>query len=264
MATTTSYAPGTFCWFELATKDTPAAKTFYSSLFGWQADDNEYAPGMIYTTLRNNGKSVGALYSLDASQLDQGVRPHWNLYIAVASADESTAKAKSLGGAIIKEPFDAAEHGRMSVVQDPTGAMVCLWQAKNNPGAQLVDQVNSFCWPELYTRDPEEAKVFYMGLLGWDLGGDANYTEWKSGGRPIGGMMEIKPEWGPVPPHWNLYVMVENCDESTTKAKELGAQVIMAPDTIPGVGRYSMLLDPQGAKISLFQPSSQGREAKEK
>ena len=51
-----AYKPGTFCWIELATTDSEAAKKFYTQLFGWDFTDNPMGPGMVYTMLRQNGK----------------------------------------------------------------------------------------------------------------------------------------------------------------------------------------------------------------
>jgi uncharacterized protein len=51
------HAPGSFCWIELATTDGPAAKQFYSELFGWEIQDNPMGPGMVYTMLKLNGKT---------------------------------------------------------------------------------------------------------------------------------------------------------------------------------------------------------------
>ena len=42
--------------------------------------------------------------------------------------------------------------GRMAILSDPTGAVFALWQAKNNIGAQLVNEANTFCWNELATK----------------------------------------------------------------------------------------------------------------
>jgi predicted enzyme related to lactoylglutathione lyase len=53
-------------------------------------------------------------------------------------ADESAAKAKQLGGQVLMEPFDVMEHGRMAIIQDPTGAIFCLWQAKQHIGANVT------------------------------------------------------------------------------------------------------------------------------
>jgi predicted enzyme related to lactoylglutathione lyase len=124
------HAPGSFCWIELATTDGEAAKKFYGELFGWEAQDNPMGPGMVYTMLKLNGKDVGALYE-KGEEMKQ-VPTHWASYVSVESADEIAAKAKSLGGAVIMEPFDVMEHGRMAVITDPTGAVFSIWQDKQH------------------------------------------------------------------------------------------------------------------------------------
>ena len=109
MVEKTKYEPGTFCWVELATKDGAAAKNFYASLFEWKVDDMPIPDGSVYSMLQKNGKQVGALYQLGPQQ--QGVPPHWNSYVSVASADASAAKAKELGGKVMVEPFDVLDAG---------------------------------------------------------------------------------------------------------------------------------------------------------
>ena len=60
---------GSFCWLELATTDREGAKKFYTSLFGWTADDMSMGPGMTYTMFRLGGKDVGGGYTLMKDQL---------------------------------------------------------------------------------------------------------------------------------------------------------------------------------------------------
>ncbi|HYM21015.1 MAG TPA: VOC family protein [Candidatus Kapabacteria bacterium] len=254
MATVTSYKPGNFSWCELVTSDQAAAKSFYSKVFGWDINDSPMGPDQFYTMLEIGGKPVGALYGMDKAQMDRGIPPHWNVYVSVTNVDESTKKAASLGGQILMEPFDVMEHGRMSIVKDPTGGMICLWQPVKFPGASLVGENGAFCWWELYTNDIEGAKKFYTSLFGWTTGGDANYAEWKnSDGVSIGGMMQIQKEWGEVPPHWMSYVMVADCDKTAELAKSLGAQVFVGPQDIPNMGRFAVLDDPQHAGFAIYQ-----------
>src|SRR5437660_4440714 len=110
------FAPGTFCWAELATTDGPGAKKFYGELFGWEAQDSQIGADMVYTMLKLDGKDVGALYQ-KGEEMKQ-VPTHWASYIAVTSADETAAKAKALGANVIQEPFDVMEHGRMAIIAD--------------------------------------------------------------------------------------------------------------------------------------------------
>lgn len=250
----TAFKPGNFCWFELATSNQGGAKDFYSQLFGWGTNDQPMGPDLFYTMLEKSGKPVGALYGMDASQLERGVPPHWNIYISVDDVDAATAKAKSLGANVMMEPFDVMDAGRMSAIQDPTGAPIMLWQSAKHQGASVVDESNAFCWYELNTHDTDKAKQFYSNLFGWAVGGSPEYTEWKQGDRSLGGMMQIQPEWGEMPPSWTAYVMVDDIDQSAEKAKSLGGNVVTGPMDIPGTGRFAIVSDPQNAVFAMFQP----------
>ena len=67
-------------------------------------------------------------------------------------------------------------------------------------------------------------------------------------------MYQIMPEMGPIPPHWLVYFAVEDCDAAVQKASGLGANVIKPAEDIPGVGRFAILKDPQGAAFALLKP----------
>src|SRR5438132_2745489 len=119
MSVISSYKPGEFSWCELVTTDQNAAKQFYSKLFGWEIDDQPMGPDVFYTMLKLKGEYCAALYGMDQAQRDRHIPPHWNVYVTVASADDSAKKAKSLGGQLIMEPFDVMDVGRMTIVRDP-------------------------------------------------------------------------------------------------------------------------------------------------
>lgn len=253
MATMTQHAPGTFCWPELATTDQPRAKEFYTRLFGWGFDDSPIGEGQVYTMLKLGGRSVGALFQMGQEQA--GMPPHWASYVAVTSADESAAKAESLGGKVMAPPFDVMDVGRMAVIQDPQGAVVALWQAKKHVGAGVLDEPGALTWTELMTTDTAAATRFYTGLFGWTTEtkpmGPTVYTLFKRGDKPAGGMMAIAPEMGPIPPHWLGYFAVENCDELAANAIMLGGEVVVPPTEVPGVGKFAVLHDPQGAAFAV-------------
>jgi predicted enzyme related to lactoylglutathione lyase len=260
MQETPHYAPGTFCWVELGTSDGEAAKKFYTELFGWDFTDNPVGPGMVYTMLKQDGKDVGALYQLMPEMTAQGIPPHWLSYVFVTSADETAAKAKEAGGTLMKEPFDVFTVGRMAVVQDPTGAAFALWQAGTHQGAGITNVPNSLCWNELGTNDTAKAAEFYTKVFGWTANaqqvGPMEYTMFVNGQRPAGGMYPLTPEMGNVPPHWTVYFAVEDCDATAEKAISLGAKTITPAMDIPGVGRFSVLLDPQGAAFAIIKLAS--------
>jgi uncharacterized protein len=257
MQETPKYKPGTFCWVELGTSNAEAAKTFYSQLFGWDYTDNPVGPDMIYTILKLNGKDVGGLYQLSSEMTAQGIPPNWLNYISVINADETAAKAKSAGATLLKEPFDVSTVGRMAVVQDPTGAVFALWQAGTTKGAGIYNVPGSFCWNELGTTDTAKDGEFYSNVFGWTRDvqnfGPMEYTMFSNGDRPAGGMFKLTPEMGNIPPHWLTYFAVDDCDAKEQKATELGGSVMKPADDIPGIGRFAILRDPQGAAFAIIK-----------
>lgn len=257
MSEMSSYAPGTFCWVEVGTTDAAAASKFYTQLFGWEAEKVMDGPEGNYVMLRQGGKEVAGLYQMSPEQSSQGIPPHWLSYVSVADATQGAKKAASLGGKVIMEAFDVMDVGRMALVQDPTGAMLALWQPKRHIGARLVNEPASLCWNELATTNPEAARKFYTALFDWkpqeqDLG-PMKYTTFLNGDRPNGGMLEMTAEWTGTPPHWMPYIAVRDCDRTVAKAQELGGTVCVPPEDIPNIGRFAVLQDPQGAVFSVIR-----------
>jgi predicted enzyme related to lactoylglutathione lyase len=256
MPTVTTHAPGTFCWPELSTSDPIAAKKFYTGLFGWQIKDQDMGPQGVYTIFMHNGNDVSACYKMDEGQAKTGMPPYWGSYISVENADAAVAKAKTLGGTVLMEPFDVMDFGRMAVITDPQGATFCVWQAKKHIGVTLYGEPNTLGWTQLNAKDTAVAKKFYTALVGWqtqdnpmpDVGGQ--YTTWLKADGPAGGMMALPPGT-PAPPHWLPYFAVTSVDGTAQKANSLGATTYVPPMDIPGIGRFAVFADPQGATFAV-------------
>jgi predicted enzyme related to lactoylglutathione lyase len=248
------HEPGMFCWVELATKDGPAAKKFYTSLFDWGVNDVPSDAG-TYSMVQKRGKDAAALYQQGPQE--KGIPPHWNSYVCVDSTDETAAKARKLDGTVVLEPFDVMEHGRMAVIKDPTGAVFSLWEAKEHTGAEVINEPSSFCWNELYTSDAKKAGNFYANLFGWSRESmqtpTGEYTIFKKGDVQAAGMMQISKEMAAMPPHWMVYFAVDDSDRAVEKAKGMGAQVMVPPTDIPNIGRFAILNDPQGADFAVIR-----------
>ena len=244
-----SYPPGTFSWAELATSDAEAAKRFYSTLFGWDYDDNPIGDGQIYSMARRDGRNVAALFSSDQP-------PHWNCYVTVASADDATARAGQHGAQVVAEPFDVMDVGRMSVIADPTGAALCLWEPRTNIGAALVNTPGAMTWNDLITPDVEAAAGFYGALFGWtteEMPGAGGYRVIQNGGRNNGGMMPIDPErmGSDTPPNWMPYFGHEDVARLVEEVGGLGGQVLNGPLQM-AQGSIAVLGDPQGAVFAVW------------
>ena len=250
----TTPKPGSFCWIELATTDQKAAKNFYMSLFGWGVEDSPMGPDDYYSIFKLQGSDAAAACTL---RPDQGNQPYWGIYMAVESADVSAKKAEQLGGKILAPPFDVMDHGRMSVIQDPTGTAFCIWQPMKNKGIGITGEDGTLCWADLSTTDPATASKFYEGLFGWKISAGehdkSGYLHIENGKDFIGGVQPSSMRNPNAPPHWLAYFQTSNCDATATKAKQLGAKFFLEPMTMEGVGRMAVLADPQGAVFSIFQ-----------
>ncbi len=246
----TQHPTGSFCWAELVTSDGNGAKAFYTGLFGWRYEDNPMGPDSVYT-MYYMGDGV-----VCASHESKEYPPHWGPYVNVPNVDQTAAEAKAAGGTVMAEPFDVMTVGRMAVLQDPTGAVISIWQPKEHIGYTVIDEPNAVCWDELNTTDTAAAGRFYAGTFGWDpkesqIGG--GYTEFYNQGKAIAGMMAMGPEMQGVPPHWTIYFQVEDCDATVAKATSLGGKSCMPPTDIPTVGRFAIHSDPQGAAFGVIK-----------
>lgn len=120
-----------------------------------------------------------------------------------------------------------------------------------------------FCWYELMTTDPRTAEEFYAAVAGWGTeewqGSDPPYTLWKNGPTALGGLMELPEEAAAagVPPHWIAYVSTPDFDASLQEARATGAELVWGPRSLPGVGRFAGVRDPQGAMFALYEPAGE-------
>jgi predicted enzyme related to lactoylglutathione lyase len=247
-----TYAHGVPSWVDFSSPDLDASRAFYSGLFGWDCPPGPPEAGG-YTVAMLGDKPIAGI----GPQMNPDMPPVWMTYVNVDNADEVAAKVKAAGGQTFVEPMDVMDVGRMAIFADPAGAVFGIWQAGTHKGAGLANEPNTYCWSELVTTDTAAAKKFYDAVFGWGeethkFEGMGEYTEWKLGGKSIGGMMP-KPAEMPaeVPPHWAVYFAVEDCDAMAKKIGELGGTVMVGPMDIEP-GRMAVAFDPQGGPFNIL------------
>lgn len=119
---------------------------------------------------------------------------------------------------------------------------------------------STFVWYELMTTDLGAAEAFYRDVVGWttqDSGMPGpGYTVLVAGGRRIAGAMTLPQEVREAGgrPGWMGYIGVPDVDAAVSKLTGAGGQVHRPADDIPGIGRFAVVADPQGAAFVLFQP----------
>jgi len=244
-------------WVDLSSQDAAGSRDFYSKLFGWKVDVNPDPQYGGYAMAKIGGKDVA------------GIGPHqmpdapsaWTVYIGTADAADSARKAKAAGGNVIVEPMQVGPQGVMAIIQDPSGAMIGVWQPKQMAGSQVMGEANSYGWAELNSRGVDKAKPFYTKLFGWgekksEMAEGQEYTEFLAGGESIAGGMEMNPMVPKeVPSYWLVYFNVSDVDKAHQKATQLGAKSMLEPQDFPG-GRFAILSDPQGAAFGLLKMKS--------
>jgi len=115
-----------FVHVELNTSDVDKAKEFYGRLFDWQMEDVEMGPSGRYTMIKPGTGTGGGIMK----HPKPGEPSTWLAYVEVEDVGTSTRKAKSLGAKIIKDVTEVPGTGWLSIISDPTGAVLGLWKPK--------------------------------------------------------------------------------------------------------------------------------------
>ncbi len=254
MPTVESHAPGTPSWLDLTTTDMDGAKAFYGGLFGWDFFTEPDPEAGGYTMAMLNGKAAAAMMPQPQEQIDMGIPACWNLYATVGDIDAAVGAAAAAGGGVMMAPMDVFTAGRMAVITDPAGAVLCLWQPGEAIGSEVVNEAGAFTWAELQTSDQAAAADFYGAVLGMtaevmDMGPMGTMTGLKVAGKDVASAMDIQGDG--VPPHWGAYFGVADTDAAVARVAELGGSVLVAPMDIPP-GRMAVLADNVGAVFSII------------
>ena len=284
MAERDRYIPGVPCWADTTQPDPEAAAEFYAGVFGWELEDT-MPPGSDakYLQARIDGRLVAAISSGAA---DAGPMAKWNTYVWVESADATAAKVRDAGGAVVVEPFDVMEAGRMATFEDSEGASISVWQPNEHRGAQVVNEHGSVNFNDLNTRDVEAAKSFYGDVFGWQaLAMEGGFEMWtlpgygdfldeinpgtKAGMAEMGapeGFVDVVASIAPIPDdqpdtpaHWGITFGVDDADAAAEKAAELGGTIVAPPMDLPWV-RMTVITDPQGATFTASQFKPENRD----
>jgi predicted enzyme related to lactoylglutathione lyase len=116
-----------------------------------------------------------------------------------------------------------------------------------------------FLWHELMTSDPAAALLFYPRVVGWavrEAAHDPSYSLLTFDEVPRAGVLRLPEEASAagMPPSWLSYIGTSDVDETVRRAAALGASVLRAPTDVPGLSRFAILRDPQGAPFAAFAP----------
>ena len=258
--TTRERAPiGSPCWADLWTSDVEGSRRFYSELFGWEAQAPNADFGGYFMFTRDGAPIAGAMGAMGDAAADD----RWKVYLATDDTAKTLETAEAEGAQIVVPAMPVADLGVQSVLVDPTGASIGVWQPGTFPGFTVLGEPGAPSWFELHTRDHAAAVGFYRSVFGWDINavGDTDefrYTTMRdpSGEGDLAGIMDAAgflPD-GVASPWW-VYWYADDVDVTIAKVKALGGSVVMDAEDTP-YGRLATVADPAGAPFKLHTPLS--------
>ncbi|MFP3464826.1 VOC family protein [Leifsonia sp. SIMBA_070] len=245
-----TFPHGTPIWVDLQSADQPAAADFYRELFGWEVGPARPETGdFALATVR--GVAVAALGPLPSDDVPTA----WTAYFAVDDLGAAADAARAAGGTVLLEPAETVPGIRLAIVADPAGAVVGLWQLREQNAPWLRDEPGAVDWLELVAADPASTFRFYESVLGVGVSemrvGDEPYGLFDVGETSVAGAYTSD---GSDPTHWLVYFNVADLDAAAVRAAELGGTLRTEPLSAPGVGRWAEIVDPQGAVFALLEP----------
>ncbi|MGO9336277.1 MAG: VOC family protein [Terracidiphilus sp.] len=112
-----------------------------------------------------------------------------------------------------------------------------------------------FTWYELMTSDTQAAGKFYSDVVGWTTqempsAEGQPYTVFNIGNVGMAGMLTI-----PGHTAWIGYICVDDVDAHIEKIVEAGGKLWRPATDVPGMLRFAVMSDPQGAAFVVFTPN---------
>lgn len=260
MAEMTRYSEGVPCWVDLGAPDVDRAKEFYAPLFGWDYADTGEETGHYQLALLRGLPVAGIMQQQPESPGPSA----WTTYLWTEDADGTAKRIQDGGGALLFEPMDVTDQGRMAIASDPAGAVFGLWQGREHKGAGLANEPGSITWNDNLSTDPLAAREFYASVFGygyevvpapWDE--SAEYAMIKVDDRPVGGIAG-QPPMVPdgTPSFWNTYFSVADADAAVRAVEQGGGRVLVPVGPAP-YGRQAVVRDNGGAGFMLVDASGE-------
>lgn len=221
--------PGMPYWQDLATTDPQKAGYFYAKLFGWELGQGSYR------IARKEGLPVAGLLA------EKNPVSTWVTYFR-----GTPERVEKLGGRVFGS--DDAPMGRMTLCQDPAGALFGLMEPAGEDSFVAAGEPGVPVWFE-YVAPHQEAVDFYAELLDWEVGRDGDYFTALVDGAPFLGLAIADDAPGGM---WRTYFGVADIESAARSVRELGGLLIDGPVSSP-FGPLAVAEDPAGAGFFLCE-----------
>jgi predicted enzyme related to lactoylglutathione lyase len=253
--TTVSGSPrlhGKFVWADLVTDDVPAARKFYSQLFGWKFWDLG-----SYTIALNEDRPVCGMFQRPRPK-DRTAEPRWFGYISVPNVERAQRAVTKAGGRVMAAPQKMPKRGEQAVFADPEGALFGVIKSSAGDPQDFLAEPGDWIWIQLLSRDAKKATEFYRGVAGYEIIENTASNRLSdyvlaSEGYARATVRTIPSSTPKLKPTWLPFVRVKNAKESVTQAKQLGGKVLIEPKPELFDGKVAVIADPTGAAVGILE-----------
>lgn len=247
-------AHGKPCWVDLTTSDPDGADEFYRKLLGWEVRRSDTPMGTYLIAVVDDREVAGMMAQAPDAV---GAPPMWTVYIWVDDIDAVVANVPTAGGSVVAAPFDIPGGAHVSIVADPSGAVLGLMAGGETPEPLFSMAPGAVGWIELMAHDTAGAMRFYRDVFGWNATtSDANgidYTVFDVDGTQVAGMIPTPAELADdVPDSWSVYFNVADCAATVAAVRDHDGQVLKGATPTP-MGPFAVIADPQGAVFQIME-----------
>lgn len=124
--------------------------------------------------------------------------------------------------------------------------------------------VGSVPWMDLTVPNAESVRGFYEDVVGWtstavEMG---DYEDWcmnaPRDGKTVAGICHARGVNSEQPAQWMMYIVVENLEQSVSRCRELGGEVLTEREGGGSQGPFAVIRDPAGAVCALYELPAAG------
>jgi uncharacterized protein len=251
---------GAIAWLDLFVDDVNKAKTFYSELFNWSAQEMQVGEGLPPYTMFLDDDDNAFCGATKPEQVC--LKNSWLAYIHIEDLNQTAEIIKANDGKVLFEK-EMPGIGKWVVAQDNQGAIFAPFQAATKPIQDSLPQfpasLGKHCWHEYMANDYNKSFEFYQKIFAWqqgdamDLGAMGTYQLYTWQDNPMGGMMNITAEMQGMQPTWVEYFHVTNVDDIVNRAQSLGGSPSFPAMDVKDGGRVAGIVDNQGVLFAVWQ-----------
>ena len=240
-----SAAPGSFVWHDLYSSDAEESGAFLRRMFGWYSK----------TLGRRTLLTCGALHTAGIVSVAKDPTSHpglWRPHLRVANVDECAARARMIGGRVVKAPEGIPGLDRHAEIADPIGASLVI--ADGTLDRRTVGE-STISWDELHTSDPRVSGTFWTSLFGWStdwvVSGKDPVAVFLNGGTRVASMRRTANTLFDRADRWVPYIQMAQVENACAIATGLGAVVTARFHKDALLNDAAILREPGGAEIGV-------------